>query len=1410
MPMINTMIGGIFSACGTTRANATGIIHGDAWAESENQLVPYNGADTAGDANCWCWFNSTFVRGGAFTIGGNNYGLARWDFGTSEWIGMGSINGAQVIAMFVFKGFCYISFDAGPSERVQRIDPADWSIDSISFAANVGSGFCRAMLDFDFAGTIKLVFVGAGFNAGGGNQYVRCYDGSSYSDIGGPIAGSSVVRGICRHDFTEEQDGEDMLCIGGKFDQIGATTGYVNVAYYKASDTSWNKIGAGVSLVGTTGGEVSCLASYNGRLWAGRENPNATRTALAAIANSGGDWQEAANVLTNLDVGESGPLWQYDGTSPASASVLTMDVYAGRLHVGGWFQFRGSRRGASATGAVTFWEGRSNNLIYRALPFIKGSVSALCEYDGELVFGGDCRYLIGTATHRYLGSWAAPVNPEDEGTLSSFGGGVNGPVYAACEFDGKLFVCGDFTEAGGVTAKGIAYWNGTSWAAVVNIRDYGIPRKMVVFGSELIVAGDFAKVDGSATYKLAVRLTTTFTKGALFDDLTGPQGNGIIRALHVSADGMRLYMGGEFDELDQLGAFGVMNPSNIAYTTGVASTWLWFTLADMTLEGISGGTVHSIGEKEVSGVDWIFVGCDPTAKGGDNGTADPLWRWDPVLLNWVNGESALIGVNQPIQAMANTSDQQTLNFSHYGTAGDTGGNQYKIRDHTVGQSNIWLGEGTGGQAYSAQPKCMVWADAGDGTKLYIGNEKGSLGNLAEESSAPAMLILAINQDDEVVDVAGGCGTAAFFDFFVQDQYVKHLREDVTSDTRDEVQTAAVAGTPDGTGKLTATVIDHKGKEVETADIDDNATWATALANIQAGLDAVLGVNRVIAGGASWGALTFTYSGIGYTRHNRPMIRLNIDKTKINISGTPTAGTFTITIKRTGQPDVTTAAIAWADTMPVVVANINAALEAAVGSYVTAEGEGWDALYLLHADVNHDVPTVDISSLTGATDVDVETTRLTGATAVTVTRTTRVENQRLLVAGIFGNTSRRYATLLCGIDIAGRMVPVAEGLSGVYDPASLVQRYPFEIKAIPRASWPAEWTSDADSDLSAECQPHYKHVWLIAGNFRSGVNGDWVRTEDAHISDIVSVPGIAIYDGVRYFRNVGLEVGPQTQPETADCFGGDLVSGGGGPLEYYDYADDTWKFFIEPTDTGAMGTDSLIRKMVVAGSVLICGGQMTITGTGYRSIVLWNGTAFTGVDPPDFTDDPSYIRDIVYGNIGGGAKHYAGGFPNTDKCPVVESSNNGTSWSAVGGASQLRGECYSLAVIEVGTTKFLFATGALSIDVGGGFEDVQTAWWNGTAWAIGPYFNTLAGPSEKCAVGDFHGRQSCEVQFARVLFGGDFIEVGAAGELGTTDASYAAGMATFKHSDYGAAEGLDLGGMNGRATAIGSAGEHLWG
>jgi len=74
-------------------------------------------------------------------------------------------------------------------------------------------------------------------------------------------------------------------------------------------------------------------------------------------------------------------------------------------------------------------------------------------------------------------------------TWHNMGTGVNGPVYAIAEHNGKIFVAGSFTMAGSANVSNVAYWDGNTWhdAACLN----GVVKDLLVFNNELYAAGQF-------------------------------------------------------------------------------------------------------------------------------------------------------------------------------------------------------------------------------------------------------------------------------------------------------------------------------------------------------------------------------------------------------------------------------------------------------------------------------------------------------------------------------------------------------------------------------------------------------------------------------------------------------------------------------------------------------------------------------------------------------------------------------------------------------------------------------------------------------------------------------------------------------------------------------------------------------
>lgn len=84
-------------------------------------------------------------------------------------------------------------------------------------------------------------------------------------------------------------------------------------------------------------------------------------------------------------------------------------------------------------------------------------------------------------------SWTGLLN-------SNSANGVNGNVYAITAFQNNIVVAGGFSQAGGINARNVAVWNGTTWSALGS----GIGNSgdsvyaLAVFNNELYAGGSFS------------------------------------------------------------------------------------------------------------------------------------------------------------------------------------------------------------------------------------------------------------------------------------------------------------------------------------------------------------------------------------------------------------------------------------------------------------------------------------------------------------------------------------------------------------------------------------------------------------------------------------------------------------------------------------------------------------------------------------------------------------------------------------------------------------------------------------------------------------------------------------------------------------------------------------------------------
>jgi len=131
---------------------------------------------------------------------------------------------------------------------------------------------------------------------------------------------------------------------------------------------------------------------------------------------------------------------------------------------------------------------------------VNSYIYAMQGYNGKLYVGGKFTEA-GGASANYVAAW-------NDSTWEALGDGTSWPVYAMTLYDGKLIIGGSFGSAGGIVVNKVAAWDGDSWSALGNglegnywIKDLCVLRDSLFAVGLLYVGSDstqfVAAYDGS-------------------------------------------------------------------------------------------------------------------------------------------------------------------------------------------------------------------------------------------------------------------------------------------------------------------------------------------------------------------------------------------------------------------------------------------------------------------------------------------------------------------------------------------------------------------------------------------------------------------------------------------------------------------------------------------------------------------------------------------------------------------------------------------------------------------------------------------------------------------------------------------------------------------------------------------------
>ncbi len=560
------------------------------WAQGLFPLASFDG-----DVTALAVFDDgtgpALYAGGDFTIAGGvpaNH-IAKWD--GKAWSPLGSGLGGDLSALLVAKALAVFDDGTGSALFAAGGFTAAGGIEANGIAkwngkawSPLGSG-----LKDKFGGPVTTLAVyddgkGPALYAGGffttagdvaANQVAK-WDGKSWTSLGSRFGGVGAPRINSLVVF--DNGNGPALYAGGYFKNITGENGGQQGEVAKWDGTGWSTLGQGIDpssypevfslVVYDAGGGPALyaggnfgIATWDGGVWSsikGLEDPLYHEPPIVnslAVFDAGGGpalyegsglaglGNIVSNFIARLDGGTWAPL--ESGLSGAVRAFAVFDDGTGpALYMGGAFT------GAGDTVAyhIARWDGRAwSSAGTEANGSVNGEIRALTVLDdgtGPVLFAGGSLETAGSIVANGIAKW-------NGSTWTDVGGGFSAPaagtliIHALAvqdkDPDPVLYAGGLFSAAGGMPAKNVARWDGTSWAPLgsgLEVPNGGAVQALSVFddgtGAALYAGGRLlvgealdletvARWDGTA-WKRVGRGSSRGTVYSLtvFDDGAGP------------------------------------------------------------------------------------------------------------------------------------------------------------------------------------------------------------------------------------------------------------------------------------------------------------------------------------------------------------------------------------------------------------------------------------------------------------------------------------------------------------------------------------------------------------------------------------------------------------------------------------------------------------------------------------------------------------------------------------------------------------------------------------------------------------------------------------------------------------------------------------------------------------------------
>lgn len=537
--------GGDFTAAGQKVASRVARWDGAAWsplgppgAEGVNDRVE---ALTVFDDGS----GPALYVGGSFTTAGGlaaNY-VARWDGSSWSALGAGASNGTSGTvhalashndgsgeALYVGGLFA----DAGGllANNLARWDGAAFSVVDSVFGPGLEDRV-RALAVFGG----ELVAAGNFISAEGTTvNGIASWDGAAWSALSGP-AGVGLFGGFPRRLHVADLGGGPELFVAGDLFQAGGLpTGDV----VRWNGTSWAAMGN--LFFGSEAVEVSALASFNDgsatALYAGGSYVTPDFSVVGFVARwTGGGWGIEAQGMG------------FDEFFGDGVRVLLAhdDGFGNRLYAGGGATLlEGQPVSHLARTDGSSWSRVSN----AASGGLDGAASAFAFFQGSVYAGGSFRKAGQEIVH-HIARWNGTTWEALPGPGGVFG--TDGTVLALVVYDDggghQLYVGGEFDSVGGVTASGIARWDGSAWSTVPG----SATAVRNITALKVFDDGSGERLYGAGFFSIGGFDRVARWDGATWNRLVGASGTGVDGAVNTLAvfddgAGQALYLGGDFTQ----------------------------------------------------------------------------------------------------------------------------------------------------------------------------------------------------------------------------------------------------------------------------------------------------------------------------------------------------------------------------------------------------------------------------------------------------------------------------------------------------------------------------------------------------------------------------------------------------------------------------------------------------------------------------------------------------------------------------------------------------------------------------------------------------------------------------------------------------------------------------------------------